>query len=140
MSVERLLNRLQKVHQTGPGKWRACCPAHDSSGRSLSIADSDGRILIHCFSGCAVDSVLSSINLTFCDLFDKPLGDFSPLMRSPFNAHDVLDLVVLEAMTLSIIASDFIHQGQISTTDAARLFRATSRLNQISSVVSREWR
>lgn len=140
MSIERLLNRLQKVHQTGLGKWRACCPAHDSSGRSLSIADSGGRILIHCFSGCAADSVLSSINLTFRDLFNRPLGDFAPLRKSPFTAHDVLDLVVHEAMTLSIIASDFIHQGQISTTDAERLFRVASRLNKISSVVSREWR
>ena len=138
--VDRLLDRLNDVKKIGSGKWRACCPAHDSSRRSLAITDHDGRILFHCFAGCASDAVLSSIGLTFRDLYAEPLGEFPPLKRSPFNARDVLDLVVHEAMTLSIIASDFLHQGQISTTDAERLFRATSRLNQLSSVVSRECR
>jgi hypothetical protein len=136
--VGRILERLKKVQRTAPGKWRACCPAHDSAGRSLAIADRDGRVLIHCFAGCTADAVLSSVGLTFGDLYDKPLGDFPPLKRSQFNARDVLDLVVREAMTISIIASDFLRQRQISPLEAERLFSATSRLNQISTLVSRE--
>jgi hypothetical protein len=136
--VDRILERLKKVQRTTPGKWRACCPAHDSAGRSLAIADRDGRVLIHCFAGCAADAVLSSVGLTFGDLYDKPLGEFPPLKRSQFNARDVLDLVVREAMTISIIASDFLRQRQISPLEAERLFSATSRLNQITTLVSRE--
>jgi len=138
MCVDRVLERLKKVQQTPPGKWRACCPAHDSSGRSLAIADRDGRVLLHCFAGCAADAVLSSVGLTFGDLYDKPLGEFSSLKRSPFNAHDVVDLVVREAMTISMITSDFLKQKQISLLEAERLFSATSRLNQIIALVKRE--
>jgi hypothetical protein len=138
MCVDRVLERLKKVQQTAPGKWRACCPAHDSSGRSLAIADRDGRVLLHCFAGCSAGAVLSSVGLTFGDLYDKPLGEFSSLKRSPFNAHDVVDLVVREAMTVSMITSDFLKQKQISTLEAERLFSATSRLNQIIALVKRE--
>lgn len=140
VSVDRVLERLKKVQQTAPGKWRACCPAHDSSGRSLAIADRDGRILIHCFAGCAADSVLSSVGLTFGDLYDRSLGEFSPLKKSPFNARDVLDLVVREAMTILIVASDFVRERQISTLETERLFSATRRLNQIIALVNRECR
>ena len=138
MTVNRLLGRLKKAHQTSPGKWRACCPAHDSSSKSLSIADIEGRILVHCFAGCSPEAILSTVGLSFGDLYETPLGNFSPLKRSAFNARDVLDLVVHEAMTLSVIASDFLRHRQISTLEAERLFSATSRLNQIIGVVNRE--
>jgi hypothetical protein len=138
MSVEQLLGRLPKVKQTGQGKWRSCCPSHNSAGRSLAIAERDGRILLHCFAGCAADAVLSSVGLTFGELYDRPLGEFSPLKRSPFNTRDVLDLVVHEAMTISVIASDFLKQRQISTLEAQRLFSATSRLNHIVVSVDHE--
>jgi hypothetical protein len=138
--VDRILERLKKVQRTAPGKWRACCPAHDSAGRSLAIADRDGRVLIHCFAGCTADAVLSSVGLAFGDLYEKPLGEFSSLKRSPFNAHDVVDLVVREAMTISIITSDVVKRKQISTLETERLFAATSRLNQIIALVNRECR
>lgn len=136
--AEKLLSRLKGVrgHQ---GRWRAQCPAHQSRGPSLAVADNEGRILIHCFSGCSPEAVLSSVGLSFADLFDRPLGEFSP-QKSPFNARDVLDLVVREAMTTSIIATDFLRQRAISTLDAERLFSATSRLHRIVDLVSRERR
>ena len=137
-AAERLLSRLEGV-QGGDGRWRARCPAHGSRSRSLGVADKEGRILIHCFSGCSPEEVLSSIGLSFADLFDRPLGEFSP-QKSPFNARDVLDLVVREAMTTSIIATDFLRQRAISTLDAERLFSATSRLHRIVDLVSRERR
>ena len=139
MSVDRILGSLKKVHQLGPGKWRACCPSHESSSRSLAIADRDGRILIHCFAGCTPDAVLASIGLRFADLYDRPIGEFSPIKKSPFNARDVVDLVRHEAMTIAIIASDFVRQRQISTREAERLFSATGRLNQIIALVNREY-
>jgi|LauGreDrversion4_2_1035121.scaffolds.fasta_scaffold516753_1 hypothetical protein len=140
MSIDRVLNRLTKVKQTGSYKWRASCPAHDSSSRSLAIADQDGRVLIHCFAGCTADAVLSSVGLSFSDLYDKPIGEFPPLKRGPFNARDVVDLVLHEAMTVAIITSDFLRQRQISPPEAERLFSAMSRLNHIIALVDRECR
>lgn len=48
------------------GQWRghhgtACCPAHDDKTPSLSIAEDDGRVLWHCFAGCAQDAVLAAL-------------------------------------------------------------------------------
>ncbi len=137
-AAEKLLARLDGV-QGGSGKWRTRCPAHNSSGRTLAVAENEGRILLHCFSGCSPGAVLSSVGLSFTDLYDRPLSEFAP-QKSPFNARDVLDLVVREAMTVSIIASDFYRQRSISTLDAERLFSATSRLNGIADLVGRERR
>lgn len=137
-AAEKLLSRLSGVRGAN-GRYRAQCPAHQSRGPSLAVADNEGRILIHCFSGCSPEAVLSSVGLSFADLFDRPLGEFSP-QKSPFNARDVLDLVVREAMTTSIIATDFLRQRAISTLDAERLFSATSRLHRIVDLVSRERR
>ena len=95
--------------------------------------------MLHCFSGCSPEAVLSSVGLGFADLFDRPLGEFAP-QKSPFNARDVLDLVVREAMTIAIIASDFYQQRSISTLNAERLFSATNRLNRIADLVGRERR
>ena len=62
--VENLLNRLDAVKQTGRHTWIARCPAHDDKTPSLSIREiDDGRLLVHCFGGCAVDSVLSAVEL-----------------------------------------------------------------------------
>jgi hypothetical protein len=133
--VDRLLERLNGVRQVGPDKWRAKCPGHDSRSLTLSIADRDGRVLLHCFAGCATDAVLSTVGLTFSDLYEKPLGEFKPLARSPFRADDVLDLITREATTLAVIASDASQERQFSPLALERLIKAASRLNHLQSVV-----
>jgi len=138
-AAEKLLARLDGV-QGHDGRWRARCPAHGSRGLSLAVADIEGRILLHCFGGCSPEAVLESVGLRFADLYDRPLGEFSPLKKSPFNARDVLDLVVREALTISIIASDFVRGRKISTLDADRLFSATTRLHRVVDLVVRERR
>ena len=72
-----LLSRLDKVRSRGGGRYEACCPAHNDSSPSLSIyIKDDGRILLHCWAGCAVDDVVGAIGLAMGDLFpdtDKTL-------------------------------------------------------------------
>jgi hypothetical protein len=133
--IDRLLERLDCVRRVGDDRWRARCRAHDSQGLSLSIAERDSRVLLHCFGGCSTDDVLASIGLTLADLFDKPVGEFKPLKRSPFRADDVLDLVSHEAMTLAIIASETTKDRHVSALNLARLMRAASRLNNLQSVL-----
>jgi len=48
---------LVAASRTGSGRWQARCPAHQHRSPSLSIrAGSDGRVLLHCFAGCALGS------------------------------------------------------------------------------------
>lgn len=52
--------------------WIAKCPAHDDKTPSLSISigrEKPDLILIHCFAGCTLDSVLRAAGLTFRDLY-----------------------------------------------------------------------
>ena len=69
MSVEEFLGRLERVKRTGRG-WTARCPGHEDRHASLSIAEGDdGRVLLKCHAGCAVDDVVSALGLTIADLF-----------------------------------------------------------------------
>mgnify|MGYP000626525288 CR=1 FL=1 len=50
--------------------WTARCPAHEDRTPSLSISEGDdGRVLIHCHTGCSLDAVLAAVKLETRDLF-----------------------------------------------------------------------
>lgn len=52
--------------------WIARCPAHDDRAPSLSIGEGhDGRVLLRCHAGCAVDAILQSLGLKVADLFES---------------------------------------------------------------------
>lgn len=76
--INDIISRLDKLKSRGKNQWLACCPAHNDNSPSLSIKLlPDGRILLHCFSGCCPNDVLASIGLTMSDLFpDGGLGNF----------------------------------------------------------------
>lgn len=67
---EALLSRLAGVHPAGRDRWRATCPAHGTGrNQALSIAVRDGKVLVHCFAGCAPDAVLAALGLEWRDLY-----------------------------------------------------------------------
>ena len=83
MPVESILAKLNKPIKTGNSQWRAPCPAHGSTGRTLSIkAASDGHILLHCFAGCSVQEIVDSVGLRMGDLFPSDSTYERPLMSA----------------------------------------------------------
>ena len=74
MNIDELLAKFEKVEQKAPGNWTACCPAHGDSNPSLSITlKDDGKILLHCFTGCTVEEICASVGLKVSDLMpDRP--------------------------------------------------------------------
>ena len=52
--------RALKARRSGNG-WMARCPAHDDHNPSLSIRDSDGKVLLHCHAGCAQSDVIDAL-------------------------------------------------------------------------------
>jgi hypothetical protein len=77
-AAAKLLGRLERVKQTGPGRWLACCPAHEDRSPSLSIRETDdGRVLLHDFGGCEVGDVLAAPGLALADLFSRQLPEHS---------------------------------------------------------------
>lgn len=79
MSADVLLDRLERVRKCGGG-WIARCPAHEDKSASLSVADADGRVLIHCFAGCTPLAVVEAAGLRLQDLFER--HDFATMTRA----------------------------------------------------------
>ncbi len=72
--IELMLSRLEDVKRNGDG-WMALCPAHADHDPSLSVKEGDaGQVLLHCFAGCSVESVLDAAGLTWGDLFESTAG------------------------------------------------------------------
>lgn len=67
--LDRVLSRLQGVHRSGDG-FMARCPHHDDRRSSLSVKEGvDGKVLLHCHTGCPTLDVVASAGLAFVDLF-----------------------------------------------------------------------
>jgi|SRR5690606_27447407 len=69
-NIEKLLNSLDRVKQTGADKWLARCPAHDDNNPSLAISLKDDRILLKCWSGCGGVAIMEATGL--------PMDVFAP--------------------------------------------------------------
>ena len=125
-----ITDRLDKVRQTGPGRWIACCPAHGDKSPSLAVRElDDGRILLHCFTGCSVEEVLSAMSLTFDALFpERPATHHVRGERRPFPATDILRCLSFEAsIVLSCAAS--VLDGRFTAADRERLSIAVGRFH-----------
>lgn len=95
MSVGKLLERLDKVRQERRGQWVACCPAHVDKSPSLAIGEADdGRVLVHCHSGCSALDVISAVGLQWADLFPETDRNHRSLMEHMRRKPTVDDYVV----------------------------------------------
>lgn len=65
--AEPLLQRLEGVQKSGLG-WRARCPNCGGRSRKLTIAEKDGRVLLHCFDCHDSAAVLAALGLAWADL------------------------------------------------------------------------
>lgn len=133
-NLNTLLSRLEKVQRIGNNRYKACCPAHDDHSPSLAIKDEDGRILLHCFSGCETLDVLAAIDLDYSDLMpDKSMGNFKA-NKKPFYAMDILSIIRHEANITYMFASDMSRGVALNSIDKERLLLATSRINHAYEV------
>ncbi len=131
MRVEDFLSRLQKVRRTGPGRWVACCPAHDDKNPSMTVRElEDGRILIHCFPGCGVDEIVGAVGLSLSDLFPEKSIEHARPLRRPFPAEDVIAAMELEVQIVVLCAADVADGKKLSEVDLARVALARKRLDE----------
>ena len=131
MDVTKLLDRLHKVKANGPNKWLACCPAHEDKHPSLAIrVTEDGRVLIHCFTGCGAAEVISAAGLEFGDLFPERADTehFKPRIPQPFTAADALRCLASESGVIAIACADLAQGAPLNAADAQRVELAAGRL------------
>lgn len=131
MSADILLSRLDGVKQTGQGRWLAKCSSHEDRSPSLSIRElDDGRVLVHCFAGCSVHEIVSSVGLELTDLFpprEIEVGKGKP-ERRPFPAADILRAIAFESTLVVVAAADLLSGHPFTEADRARLVLAVSRI------------
>lgn len=127
--LDNLLSRLDKVKQTGQGTYLARCTAHADRSPSMSIRETDdGRILLHCFTGCDVHDILSAIGLTFDDLYPPREIQHGKPERRPFPAADVLRAIGFEALTVASAGVSLLAGEPFGEADRARLILAVHRI------------
>ena len=81
--VEELLSRLEFVKKVKDGRWQARCPAHNDRTPSLAVTEcADGRILIHCHSGCGAHNIVTAVGLEWDVLFPEGSQNYRPMFRS----------------------------------------------------------
>jgi hypothetical protein len=78
--IEAILGKLEKVRQEGPGRWEACCPAHDDRHASLFVSLNRVGIGLHCHTGCDVDAIAAELGYAVTQLFHD---DDQPTPKQP---------------------------------------------------------
>ncbi len=137
---EALLPRLENVREQGPGRWLACCPAHDDRNPSLSIRETgDGTLLLKCWAGCGAADVVAAVNLGLSELFPNRGNDH---LRGPTGRtqrwvpRDVLRAVATEALICVMAAEDLAQGVALLESEVDRLHTAVSRLNAAAREVA----
>ncbi len=70
MNFEYFLNKFE-VTTRNNNKAQARCPAHDDKQASLTITETEDKILMHCFTGCKTEDILKAVGLEIKDLNKK---------------------------------------------------------------------
>ena len=134
--VEKFIQRLSKVKGRN-GQWTAVCPSHEDKSPSLSVREAeDGRVLVHCFGGCDIQSVLGAVGMDMSDLFPERVerSDYSQPLKSlkpAFYASDLLRIASFECIVVMIAAYDMRKGKQLSESDISRLQVAQQRIEEV---------
>ena len=132
-AAQTLLARLEGVKPAGDGRWYARCPAHADKSPSLSIRDTGEKILIHCFTGCDAEDVLTAVGLTWKELYPDPWQCAANRPNEAAQKYVRRTLATLDPLEVErkilAIAAEQIRQGRpLSMEDAARVDVARARV------------
>ena len=147
-SAEALLQRLDAVQKSGTG-WRARCPACGGTSRKLSVTESDGRILAHCFGGCRGDEVLAAVGLSWADLhpprhWPQSREEREHARRAIREAGitSAVEVLALESAVIEAAGRQLQSWQCLSVEDDNRLSEAVERVSGARNILSRptQWR
>lgn len=129
--IDAVLERLENVRQRQQGQYSARCPAHADRGPSLSVRESpSGAVLLHCFAGCEVASIVSALGLALSDLFPprEPSGREPKRLARLLSAGQALELLSSEAHLVLVAGGNVAHGVALSPSDLARIAQAVRRI------------
>jgi hypothetical protein len=132
MTAAVLLDRLERVRQTGPGRWIARCPAHDDRAPSLSVRElDDGRVLVHDHAGCGALDVIEAVGLDWAALY--PVRNISHAVapsHARIPARDLLAVLDYEVAVAALIFADVLAHRAVEEAQWARLAQCAARIGR----------
>lgn len=139
-AADNLLARLEGVRQSGPGRWMARCPAHEDRSPSLSVRElEDGRVLVHCFSGCAAADVVAAVGLSLADLFADRLDHRVAPTRDRRHIHAAREALKAsgdDALLVALAGENIVAGIPLSDEDRVLVADAAARLRKARKVAA----
>jgi len=133
--IEKLTTRLDGVKRTGPGRFIAKCPAHPDKSPSLTVAEKEGRVIFHCFTGCDPADVLAAVGLTFSDLYPERPTFAKGSRTAAFNPYDVLKCLARESGIITLAAAQISTGHALHAADVDRVRLANERLRAAAQLM-----
>ena len=139
--IETILDRLDLVYESNYGRWRAKCPAHQSDKsrkRTLSVGTADsGAVLLHCFAGCSVESIVGAVGLELKDLY--PVDEYIKSYRSGnhrprIDYRAIMDNAKGAAILVEVCMFALANGEEISPEDRVVCRSAASHLQEMIDV------
>lgn len=91
-TIDDVLARLDRVHQSSPGQWDARCPHHPDKSNSLSVTiGANGLPVFHCHAGCDWRDIRTDLELGPMAGAPGPGRDKADAGRPP-NAEELRQL------------------------------------------------
>ena len=131
--INQIIERLEKVKLTGQGKWLACCPAHPDKSPSLAIKQTDdGKLLLHCFSGCQVSDIVAAVGLELSDLMPENPSYKKGTKPPRFNKHEMFDPLIHHSYILSLAIRQLSNGEPLNQQDQLIVIKAENTINDIA--------
>ena len=129
--MHSILSHFNKVRATSKsGSYNCLCPAHDDRSASLSIKIcDDGRVLIHCFAGCDIQNILSSVGLTLDDIIPQRIDLLKPSGKA-FNPFAILKTMKDEALFVYMCAREVEEGRTLQSSDKDKLLNTIGKLKE----------
>ena len=126
------MNHFDGVRETGSGQYSCRCPAHEDKSNSLGIKQGDGdRILLNCFAGCDVKSILDSVGLDWKDIL--PDNQLYQAEKHSFNPFAVLKMIRDEVLIIGLASADIRKGKALNDEDHMRLMKAVGNVRDAYS-------
>lgn len=121
------------LRSAGRGKWVCRCPAHEDRSPSLSITEGDdGRVLMHCFAGCEIDTICNRLMIDIVDLFppreERPNYTARQGKSNRITYLQALQLIKQETYIVWMAAQNLAAGHQLKPEDLERLDQVTQKI------------
>jgi hypothetical protein len=129
MYLEEIINHFDGVKKTGSNQYSCKCPAHKDKSNSLGITSDGDRILMNCFAGCSIKSILDASGLNWKDIMPSKEPD-KYVPKLGFNPYSILKMLQDEVLIVGLSSSDIKKGKALSDEDHERLLTAVANIRR----------